>query len=288
MGCGVLRDGVYLLPADAPSAIGLIDIETEVAAAGGFAMTVEVDPKTSTQFERIRRLFDRTADYGKLVREIEKLRRTLASARGASTRLVPALRRRFVQISATDFFPGQANLQAEEALTRLEQEADRLASGPEPRAAARAIRKVDPSRYRRRVWASRSHPWIDRLACAWLIKRFIDPEARFVWLEKPASRPKQSVGFDFDGADFTHSGNRVTFEVLLAAFDLDADPALRRLSQSVHFLDAGGIPTAEAAGIEAILRGARERSRSDDELVLEAIRILDLVYAGLPHMEEAQ
>jgi len=284
MGCGVLRDGVYLLPADSSAAENLLDIEREVAAAGGFAMTVEIDPRTSTQLERVRKLFDRTAEYSGLVRDIERTRRAAGTGRVAGG--VATLRRRFAQISATDFFPGQANLQAGAALTALEAEIERLRSGSEPRVAGRAVRKVDPARYRNRIWASRSHPWVDRLASAWLIKRSIDPQARFLWLDRPSTRPKTSVGFDFDGAEFTHTGQRVTFEVLLAAFDLEADPVLRRLGLSIHYLDAGGVPGPEAAGIEIVLRGARERARSDDELVLEATRVFDLVHAGLTRMEE--
>ncbi len=80
---------------------------------------------------------------------------------------------------------------------------------------------MSPSRYRDRVWATRKNPWVDRLASAWLIKRFIDRDAKFAWIDRPRERPTGAVGFDFDGAEFTHSGSRVTYEVLLATFGLD-------------------------------------------------------------------
>ncbi len=85
---------------------------------------------------------------------------------------------------------------------------------------------------------------------------------------------------DFDGADFTHVGNRVTFEVLLSSFGFDADPALNQLGAIIHYLDVGGIPVDDAKGLETILKGARDKARSDDELVLAAARIFDHLYSA--------
>ena len=73
------------------------------------------------------------------------------------------------------------------------------------------------------VWATRQRVWVDRVASAWLIRRFIDPDARFLWLTTPQDCPADAIGFDFDGAAFTHTGHRVTFEVFVASFDLGAD-----------------------------------------------------------------
>jgi hypothetical protein len=86
------------------------------------------------------------------------------------------------------------------------------------------------------------------------------------------------LGFDFDGAAFAHVGNRVSFETLLASFSLEQDRALKRVAELVHFLDVGGVPVAEAAGVETLLAGARSRTRSDDELLAEAMRVFDWLY----------
>ena len=142
------------------------------------------------------------------------------------------------------------------------------------------MRPIDRARYQKRVWATRKAPWVDRLASAWLIKRFIDRDARFVWIARPSECPKKAVGFDYDGAQFTHVKNRVTFEVLAAAFGLDQDPALAKIGAAVHFLDVGGIPVPEANGLETMLKGAKERARDDDTLLAEAVRTLDLLYSG--------
>ena len=93
-------------------------------------------------------------------------------------------------------------------------------------------------------------------------------------------RPRGAVGFDFDGAEFSHFGNRVTFEVLLSSFGLDGDPALKRLAATIHFLDIGGIPVDDASGLEMVLKGARDGARGDDELLLAAAKVFDHVYSA--------
>jgi hypothetical protein len=117
------------------------------------------------------------------------------------------------------------------------------------------------------------------VASAWLIRRFIDPAARFKWLAKPSDCPKSALGFDFDGAAFTHVGDRVTFETLMASFGLEDDAALARLAALVHQLDVGGEPVPEAVGFEAVLAGARERLDDDDALLAEISTVLDSLYA---------
>jgi hypothetical protein len=165
-------------------------------------------------------------------------------------------------------------------MAALEQRFQEAYSRGEPRPSGKRPRRLNWTRYQRRVWATRMDLWVDRLASAWLIKRFIDRDARFAWIERPRDRPKGAVGFDFDGAEFTHAGDRVTFEVLLASFGLENDPALAAIGAAVHFLDVGGIPVADARGLETVLRGVKEKARSDDALLAEAMRILDLFYSA--------
>lgn len=88
------------------------------------------------------------------------------------------------------------------------------------------------------------------------------------------------MGFDYDGARFTHVGSRVSFEVMAASFGLDADPRIQRIGRSVHFLDIGGIPVPEAAGLEAVLGGLREVHADDDQLNLAATTVFDALYAA--------
>jgi hypothetical protein len=281
IGCGVLRDGVYLLPAGAAQASDFVDLESDVKAAGGIAMTVELNLKTATQFNTVRKLFERTTEYASLVTRIEAAKKSLGRlGQPRADTLVKRLRRSFHEIVKIDFYPGQANRQAQDALAGLEGAAQRLFSSDEPRKAKGRIRRLNPAKYQKRAWATRKNPWIDRLASAWLIKRFVDRKARFAWIDKPKDRPRGALGFDFDGADFTHVGNRVTFEVLLASFGLDSDPALIQLAATIHYLDIGGIPVADAIGLEMVLKGARDNTRSDDELVVAAARVFDHMYSA--------
>jgi hypothetical protein len=279
-GCGVLRDGVYVLPAGAAGTPVLGEMESEITAAGGFAMTVEMTLKTA-QARDVRKLFDRSSEYGALVREVRTAKSALArlGQRKAQT-AVQRLQRSFDKLAEIDFFPAQANLQAADEIAVLKRSLQELYSPGEPHAARKRLRRVDSAKYQKRLWATRRDLWVDRLASAWLIKRFIDREARFLWLERPRDRPAKAVGFDFDGAEFTHVGNRVTFEVLIACFALDADPALAAIGAAVHFLDMGGIPVADARGLETMLRGIKGKVRNDDELLSEAMRTFDLFYSA--------
>ena len=280
-GCGVLRDGVYILPLESQRSAALAGAESDVKAAGGFAMTVELNLKTSAQVEHVRKLFDRSKEYGALVANISAARSVLRrlGKRRANT-LVQRLRHSFEELVETDFYPGQANLQAKDAMSGLEREAQKLFSEGEPHSAKRKVRRLDPAKYRNRVWATRKDLWVDRLASVWLINRFIDKKAKFVWLDRPRDRPRGSIGFDFDGAEFTHIESLVTFEVLLASFGLDGDQALTSIGHAVHFLDTGGIPVGDAKGLETILRGIKGKSRSDDAVILEANKVFDLFYAA--------
>jgi hypothetical protein len=268
-GCGVLRDGVYVLPKGSPGGKVLTRLESEINTAGGSAMVVELKPKGTKELKKVRGLFDRSAAYRAL---LEKL------AAPANPRALERLRRSFERLAATDFFPGAGKRQAAEALAALERRVEDARG--EPRSSLRHLRPLDRKTYQNRIWATRKHLWVDRMASAWLIRRFIDRNARFVWIDGPRARPKKAVGFDFDGAQFTHVDGRVTFEVLLASFGLEGDAALVGIARAVHFLDVGGIPVADARGLETLLRGAKERAKGDDALLAEAARVLDLLYSA--------
>jgi len=182
-------------------------------------------------------------------------------------------------VRAIDFFPGDATAEAEAAWTEQNRRFEQLLSPEEPHQRDGSIPRLDASEYSGRTWATRRRLWVDRVASAWLIRRHIDPDARFKWLAKPSDCPKSALGFDFDGATFTHVGDRVTFETLLASFGLEDDPALLRLGALVHQLDVGGEPVPEASGFEAVMAGARERLDDDDSLLSEMTTVLDSLYA---------
>jgi len=278
-GCGVLRDGVYLLPNSDSTSLNLQQRAADVTEAGGIAYVVQLSATDSEQHAFFFTLFDRTPDYIALKLEMDDLLGKLATQNiSASRRVLKRLTHDLSAVSDIDFFPGPAKNQIGTLLAKLCAEITILSNPDEPRPTQNRIKKLKPENFQKRTWATRKRLWVDRMSSAWLIRRFIDPGAKFKWLNKPQDCPKNALGFDFDGATFTHIGSLVTFEVLLASFNLETDPALGRMAAAVHFLDVGGIPVAEAAGLEMILKGMLERCADDDELLDEAAKIFDDLY----------
>jgi len=279
LGCMALRDGAYLLPAGADREPALQDLADECSREGGSAWLMAVQARSTDDADSYRQLFDRSDDYAELRKSWKQANRSLASMAGPDlARLQRKLQREFDAIRATDFFPGEARVEAEAAWADFSKRIDGLLSPDEPRETEGQIPQLDASQYRGRTWATRRRLWVDRVASAWLIRCFIDREARFRWLASPSDCPKTALGFDFDGAMFTHVGDRVTFEVLLASFGLEDDAALMRLGAMVHLLDVGGESVPEAHGFEAMLAGARERLPDDDALLAETSTVLDSLY----------
>ena len=266
LGCATLRDGVYLLPESPEHAAAMTQVADDVRATQGTAELYRLGGCDERHQAEIVALFDRRPDYLRMLAAI-------GAADAGDAKALRGLRRDLAALGAIDFFPGEARRQAEAALAALES----AASG-EPSAISGGIRRLASADFSGRTWATRKNLWIDRMASAWLIRRFIDRKAKFLWLDTPKKCPKTALGFDFDGAAFTHVGGRVTFEVLAASFGLDSDPALARIAAIVHCLDVGGVPVAEAAGIEAVLAGARVAASDDDKLLTEAGRLFDNLY----------
>ena len=279
LGTAVLRDGVYVLPNRDDFLEPLQAQSEEVTASGGSAQILEVESRDKLQEMEFRQLFDRTPDYEKLMLEIRSTRKGIGKTEAAVlSSCLTRFWRDYETIALQDFFPGAAREQARDALESLTAAANVVLSPDEPHATAGQIRRLDPAKYQGRTWATRVRPWADRLASAWLIKRFIDPRAKLLWLKSPKDCPKRAVGYDFDGAEFTHVGAKVTFEVLLASFGLEGDPALERIAAVIHYLDAGGVSMPEAVGLEAMLRGAQRLIDDDDRLVNEAGKLFQFLY----------
>jgi len=276
-GAAVLRDGVYLLPTGDSRRTTLADIAAEVNGAGGQAWLLQAEAGD----DDFTPLFDRTDDYHRLAADIEA-----CFADAATTplpdllRLVRKLRKACAVLVAIDFYPGEAQRQVMARLAALDAQIRVRTSPDEPFAQGRAVQQLDASIYRGRVWATRRRPWVDRLASAWLIRRFIDREATFIWLSDPAQCPPEALGFDYDGAAFTHTGDLVSFETLLHSFGLMRDPALLKVARLVHFLDVGGLPVAEAPGVESVLVGMRASLDDDDALLAAASQAFDFMYAN--------
>jgi hypothetical protein len=279
LGCGALRDGAYLLPEEAGHATALKELAEQTNADGGQAWVVDVAPRSAEDAAAFQSLFDRTGDYAELGARLSQARKTLAVQTPAEVaKTVKRLHKELETLQRIDFFPNEASLAAQSSWSDFEEGANTILSPDEPHAEVRPIPRLDQSDYQGRLWATRRHLWVDRVASAWLIQRFIDREAKFLWLDSPAHCPEDALGFDFDQAVFTHIGDKVTFEILMTSFGLEDDPGLARLAALVHSLDVGGPTNPEALGFEAILSGARLRLGDDDALLKEMGAVLDSLH----------
>jgi hypothetical protein len=287
-GAGALRDGVYVLPVS-DAARGVFERQSrEIQKGGGTAYILEFAAEAdSSQGKALRALFDRTAEHQAIATRLQSLRRELGKLEELDARRrLSTLNREAATLTALDFFPSESRRQLEAALADAETALTAQFSPEEPHPARRKIVRLDRTDYRGRTWATRERLWIDRVCSAWLIRRFIDPKAKFLWLKRPKDCPKRAVGFDFDGAEFTHVDSKVTFEVLLASFGLDGDVALTRLGALVHYLDVGGIPVPEAPGLAAVVSGARALQPNDGALLGHVTPVLDSLYRAYSNPDE--
>lgn len=281
-GAGALRDGVYLLPATAATAQALWDIERAIQEGGADAHMLVVQARDDAQEATFRGLFDRSEAYVELLQSLKEARSGVTKSTEAELRKsLRALEQRLQNIQASDFFPGKQSAKAVAALTTLRHEIEQHLSPGEPSPRGDAIQRQALSDYKGKTWATRKRPWVDRLATAWLVRRFVDSKAKFLWLDSPKKCPKSAVGFDFDGATFTHVGDKVTYEVVMYTFSLEGDAGLKRLAELVHYIDVGGIPVDAAPGVEVIVRGLLALHENDDALLKAALPVFDSLHASL-------
>jgi hypothetical protein len=273
LGAAVMREGAYLLPDTPGNRQSLETLADYILKCTGQAHLLKVQATSAGQVEVFKRLFDRTARYDTLVKTVEALRVGFGlSDPSAISRVLHKQRREFEAIAALDFFPTAARARAERALAEAEAAVRRLLFPQTSGHTGPAENLLG------RTWATRKPLWADRLASAWLIRRFVDPEGRIVWLDKSQEPPAGAIGFAFEGADFANSETRITYEEILVQLKLNANAALARIGSLVHFLEARGTPVPEAAGVQTLLQGAVRRARSEDELLGEAEKTFDLLY----------
>jgi hypothetical protein len=271
-GSAVLRDGVYLMPNRDACRNTFDSIAVDVIEAGGMAYVITIEESENSRFIE---LFNRSEDYKNLCGDIEKNNNNLSTDTANEVlKQCRKLRKVFENLVAIDFYPTEIQQQTDAKLKELELSIVRVLSPNEPHSIERVINSFSTSDFKQKVWVTRQHPKIDRLASAWLIKRFIDSQAKFLWLSSVNDVLPTQIGFDFDGATFSHVGNRVTFEVLLESFNLQK-PALKRMAQLVHYLDIGGTSVPEAVGIETVLSGLCEVITDDDQLLENANTLFD-------------
>ncbi|MFY9460803.1 MAG: chromate resistance protein ChrB domain-containing protein [Pseudomonadota bacterium] len=278
LGSEPLRDGAYLLPSAHDGAF--TKIAEEVIEHGGTAFIAEMKPRLKAQDDELNALFDRTAQYTQWFESLQTLRADIkAMTEVDARRRYRTAADSLLAIERIDYLPGEARVQANTELASLKRDIDTMFSAGEPNPHQGEIPVRSLAKFQGKRWATRARPWVDRMACAWLISRFVDQSATFVWLTDIAKVPRGAVGYDFDGAQFTHIGSLVSFEVIVHSFGLQEDPKLKRIAAIVHYLDVGGIPVPEAAGLEWVLAGLRDLHGDDETLIAASNGVFDALYA---------
>ena len=283
LGAVGLKGAVYVLPENPDALESFHWLRREILADGGEATLCLAQLMDGMSDADLVALFnhDRDAEYRAFVTACQEFETGWPpvgagddAARAALIVERARLRRRLEEILGRDYFTAAHREDAMQAIERIE---------VLDIAAPKVAHSSDASSaYRGRTWATRAGVKVDRIASAWLILRRIDPAARFIFVSQGDAVPEGSVQFDMFDGEFTHDGNRCTFEVLLDRFAI-AEPALAALGQMVHDIDlhddAFGRP--ETAGLASMINGIVSRITSDDERLIEGARLLDVLEKGV-------
>jgi hypothetical protein len=217
--------------------------------------------------------------YGALAREIERVlgrigasRRPRGTRAPAVRRLVEVFRERSSAIEHVDFFGSAGRDRVRTLLQQLEENTSDSRRPERPRTAGSA----DSQNYRNRLWVTRPRPGVDRTASAWLIKRFVDPQARFAFVADRESAPRDAVPFDMFGVEFSHQGEGCTFETLCTVFAIQ-EPAVARIAAIVHDVDLrdGRFGAQEAATVGTLIEGMQLSVSEDDELLEQGMALFE-------------
>lgn len=284
IGSVVLKNSVYVLPHTAQAREDFEWLATEIRAAHGQASILAAEALTAEQEADICEAFReaRSADYEALRLKVRDLVRNLpphvtSAARQNFQRSLRTFRDELARIQAIDFCGAPARAAAEEALDAV---AARLTSGASRPSPARPA--LPREQYQRRVWVTRPRPGVDRMASAWLIRRFIDSAAKFRFTDEIKDLPKREVPFDTYGAEFGHQGDRCTFETLCDRFGID-DPAVRHIAAIVHDVDLKDqrYDAPERPIVASVIQGLQATYPDDHELLEHGIALFAALYQSL-------
>ena len=267
-----LRNAGYLLPNSQINQERFEWLATAVRSFKGEASILQVqaidDLSPGALQEQFRQA--RAEDYETLIEEAKKLK---PAAAGASTQL-QRLRRRYEEIVDIDFFENPLRRRTEEALRRADK--------PGPKVEKKKVEMVSKADYQNRVWMTRPRPGIDRVSSAWLITRFIDPKARFIFKSDPRTH-RDAVPFDmYQAGGFGHDEEHCTFETICRRFGI-GDNAVRVIGEAIHDADIedGRFGRNEGIAVNSILRGWDRQGLTDDELLKRGMELIEGLYLSL-------
>jgi hypothetical protein len=266
-----LGNSGYLLPNSAGNREKFEWLATTIRGSQGEASVLEIQSIDNYSRPQLIRRFSeaRSHDY----RELLKVLRTVAGSRKDASR-VARLRQRFQDIVSIDFFGSSIREPVEKALAAIH-EATPSALAPS------ALSQASRSAYRGRRWVTRPRPGVDRVMSAWLIRKFIDPKARFVFASED-QKPNGAVPFDMFEGGFGHRGDDCTFETLTKAFTL-RDKKVRVMGQIVHDADLFDekFGRKEGFGIDEVMKGWARQKLRDEELLKRGMQLAEGLYQSL-------
>jgi hypothetical protein len=289
LGAISVKNSVYVLPAGEQALEDFQWLLREIEEGGGEGMICEARLVDGLSDQQVRALFDaaRDADYGEIAKELRALVAEIRGDPAATAERKPEakaklarLRHRYSELSGIDFFGATGRLTVEALLTDLEKKLAEARSNEKAEETKVKTTPEDLKSLAGKTWVTRSGVHIDRIACAWLIRRFIDPEARFKFVaakDYPA-RPGE-LRFDMFRGEFTHEGDRCTFEVLLARLGLK-DSGLRAIAEIVHDIDLkdGKFGRDETTGIAHVIAGICSSQKDDLARIDRGSAVFDDTY----------
>jgi hypothetical protein len=284
LGAMPLKQAVYVLP-DTPNTREDFEwLKTEVTAVGGEATvfaSADLDARSEDALvEDFRRA--RQEAYSVLAGDVEETLESIAGGGRRRKRALPiwrlltTFRERLTQIERVDFF-GSAG---RDRVTRLLDQLDaQRPSDKVKKPASAGADGVDREQYRGRLWVTRPRPGVDRMSSAWLIRRFIDPQARFGFAANRETASASAVPFDMFGVDFSHQGEGCTFETLCSAFGIGG-PAISRIAAIVHDLDLkdGRFGAPECNTVGAMIEGLQLAHHDDAALLEQGMTLFDSLF----------
>jgi len=265
-----LGNSGYFLPNTAENRERFEWLATAVRTEGGDASVLEVQSVDNCSFPQMKQRFSdaRTGDYRELLKELRKPP-TSSNLPSRATRL----RQRFQDIVSIDFFGSPFREQVEHALNAMQT--------PKTKSVDPEIRSVSPAEYRNRVWVTRPRPGVDRVTSAWLIRKFIDPKAKFAFAPED-KKPAKAVPFDMYEGGFGHRGEDCTFETLLKVFHI-RDKKIPLMAEIVHDADLFDekFGRKEGFGIDEVMKGWAQLGLNDEELLKRGMQLAEGLYKSL-------
>lgn len=283
MGAVTAKAGVYVLPPHDECVEAFQWLAQEVQQIGGDAVVMRVDRFEGLPDAKLVELFQETcrAKYAEIEGEATDLEKSLRRgkkdlARAEGMEKLEKLRKRQVEIAQMDYFNCPEAVKTNDVLRRIQ---DQLRQR-NPVVTSVAQKKL--ADYHDARWVTRPRPHVDRLACAWLIRRFINPTAEIRYA--PRLEPGE-VGFDMREAEFGHEGNFCTFETMMSAFGLK-EPGLQGIAEIVHEIDLrdGRYTRPEIPGLELILKGWLQAGLPDKEIEQCGIALFEGLFTALSRM----